>query len=113
MTQNGVFANPPKDRRGNPIIKEKYLESLLKDSTEYKGIYICKKGFGFAPYTSFEQGLIRNNDDFVQGGLARLLEDSKENPAENLRKISSPVAYRRGIDVCGLNQVKKPTRRIF
>lgn len=110
-TSKGVFANPPKDKQGNPIIDEKILRSYLNKSTKVNGVYLGEDYFGFAPYGTFATGE-QNSDTFARGGLARILEHTEKEVAENLKMISSPKNYSRGVDVGGFDDVKKPLLRI-
>lgn len=68
--------------------------------------------FGFAPYESFNQG-VQDCDTFAEGGLARLLEHADGKTAENLRKITSPKFYKRGVNVYGFDgDIKEPVLRV-
>lgn len=105
-TSEGVFANPPKDAQGNPITNERILMQLLNGIEETNGIYLVEdntslRDFGYAPYKSFTRG-IQGCDAFTRGGLARLLEHTKEEVAKNLREIVSPKLSDPGVDVWGV-----------
>ncbi|MDD5650495.1 MAG: hypothetical protein PHF86_08785 [Candidatus Nanoarchaeia archaeon] len=94
----GVFANPPKDKQGNPIIDENILKSYLNNIKKVNGIYLCENDFGFAPYDSFKQGL-QDGNAFAKGGLARLLEHTSEKTAKNFNEIASSKFYKDGVNV--------------
>jgi len=115
-TSEGVFANPPKDKQGNPIIEEKILKSYLKNSEEVNGIWLYNgkdaRDFGFAPYGTITIG-VQDCDTFAQGGLARLFEHTKEKTARNLREIASYENYPYGVDIMGFDEVKKPDLRLI
>ncbi len=106
-TSEGVFANPPKDSKGNLVIDEQTLKKYLDKAEKANGIYFLKNDFGFAPYETFRKGL-QDSGDFTEGGLARLLEHTKEKTAKNLRKISSNKFYKRAANVFGFDEVKEP-----
>lgn len=103
-TLEGVFANTKET-------DESALKSLLKKCTKFNGIYLGENGFGFAPYETFKQG-VQESEEFAEGGLARLLEHSEGKAAENLRAISSPKFYRRGVNVINFDKVKEPVSRV-
>jgi hypothetical protein len=112
----GVFANPPKDANGNPIIDENILMQFLNGIEETNGIYLAEnnanlRNFGFAAYESFERG-VQDCDTFANGGLARLLEYTREKTAKNLREIASPKLYQRGVNVWGFDLVSEPILRV-
>lgn len=118
-TSEGVFVNPPKDEKGKPIINKKVLKNYLnmvKPLKVNKGkIYVVSdsenlRDFGFADYDSFVRG-VQDCDTFSQGGLARVLEHT-EDEAKNLRIIASPKFYKKGVNVFGFDEVKKPVLRI-
>lgn len=106
-TQEGVFANPPKDEQGNPVTNEDKLKSLLNNAEKVNGIYLSDNDFGFAPYETFEHGT-QKSEVFAQGGLARLLEHTYEKSAENLKKISSKEFYPKGVRVLFFNPAIDP-----
>ena len=114
-TSEGVFANPPEDAERNPVISEQVLKSHLNGAEKINGIWLYNgqdsRDFGFAPYESFTRGA-QDCETFSQGGLARLFEHTKEKIAGNLKEISSPKFYRRGVDVWGFDEVKEPTLRV-
>ncbi|MDP2628385.1 MAG: hypothetical protein Q8P15_00620 [Nanoarchaeota archaeon] len=103
-TQDGVFANTSET-------KESVLKSMLDKCEKVNGIYLGENDFGFAPYKTFETG-VQDCDTFSQGGLARVLEHTKEKTAENLRTIASPKFYKRGVNVWGFDKVKEPILRV-
>lgn len=114
-TSEGVYANPPKDEKGNPTIDEKILKSFLDKSKKVNGIWLYlgddpnARDFGFAPQESFE--FVRGNlcyPTFAKGGLARVLEHTKETTAENLSEIASYKNYSGGVNVYGFYCVKDP-----
>jgi len=106
-TSEGIFANPPKDAQGNPIIDEKILKSYLNDSKKVNGIYLGENDFGVAPYETFERG-VQDSGKFAEGGLARILEHTMKKVAKNLKVISSSENYSNGVNVLGFDQGKKP-----
>lgn len=117
-TSEGVFANPPKDTQRNTIIDEKILKSYLNKVKPVKvgkgKIYIVSdtenlKDFGFIEYDSFKRG-VQDCDEFVNGGLARILEHSEES--KNLKSISSPKFYKRGVNVWNFDKVKQPVLKV-
>lgn len=110
-TSEGVFANPPKDAQGNPTIDEKTLKRLINNARKVNGIYVAENDFGFAPYGTFQRG-VQEGGDFAEGGLARVLEHTEGNKAENLGIITSPKFYKKGVDVYGFGEVKEPVSRV-
>ena len=103
-TQDGVFTN-------TQITDEKELKQLLNGAKKVNGIYLLNNKIGFAPYKTFERG-VQDCDTFVRGGLARVLEHSEKDVAENLRTIASSKFYPKGIHVFGLNEVKEPILKV-
>src|SRR3989344_3421716 len=110
-TSEGVFANPPKDEDGNPIVDEKILKSFLNGIEPVNGIYLCENDFGFASCETFQTG-IQDSETFSRGGLARLLEHTEKPVAENIGKISSLKNYKAGVNVWGFDKVKEPLLRV-
>jgi len=110
-TQEGVYANPPRDKNGKSITKETELKSLLDNSKKVGEIYLCENGFGFAPYESFNTG-IQDSKTFSQGGLARLLEYTQEQSAPNFQKISSKENYKLGVNIWGFKPLEKPSLKV-
>ena len=110
-TSEGVFVNPPKDKKGNPITDEKSLKSYLNKAKKVNGIYLHEKDFGFAPYESFKRG-VQDCDTFADGGLARILEHTGEKTARNLRAIASPKFYKKGVNIWRFDDVEEPTLRV-
>ena len=110
-TSEGVYTNPPKDAQGNFTNDEKTLKGLLNKCKKVNGIYLSDNDFGFAPYETFEQGT-KDCDAFVKGGLARLLEHTKDKEAKNLRKIVSPKPFNREVNVWGFEEIKPSFRRV-
>jgi len=110
-TSEGVFANPPKDKQGNPIIDEQTLKSYLNNSKKVNGIWLYNgedaRDFGFAPYETFTEGE-QDCDLFVEEGLARVLEHTSEKQAKNFREIASYENYPDGVNIVGFDGVKKP-----
>ncbi|MBI2107134.1 hypothetical protein HYT57_04055 [Candidatus Woesearchaeota archaeon] len=92
-TSEGVFVNPPKNARRNPITDKKTLKYLLNRTKKVNGIYLGENDFGFAPYETFEYGE-QDCDTFVKGGLARVLEHTEKKVAEKLREISPPNIHK-------------------
>lgn len=113
-TSEGVFVNPPKDEQGNPLCDEAKLKKLLDGAQKVNGIYIVKnpalRDFGFAPYKTFKQG-VQKAGDFIEGGLARVLEHST-GKAEKLGVVASPQFYRRGVDVLEFGPAEEPILRV-
>jgi len=118
-TSDGVFANPPKDDKGNTITDEEKLKSFLngvKPIQLGKGkIYIVSnannlKDFGFAEYNSFIRGF-QDAGDFIEGGLSRVLEHT-EKSAENFKEIASKKNYPGGVDVWGFDSVNTPALKV-
>ncbi len=103
-TQNGVFTNTTET-------DETRLKQLLNGVEKVNGIYLLENGVGFAPYKSFERGE-QDCDTFAQGGLARVLEHTHEKTATDLREIASPKFYKKGVNVLGFNEVKKPVLKV-
>lgn len=111
VASEGVYANPPRDVRGDPIIDEQTLKLYLNGVTPVNGIRLLGNGFGFAPYETFETG-VQDCDFFAEGGLARVLEHTNEKTAKKLREIASPKFYKRGVNVFGFDKVKEPALRV-
>ena len=107
-TSEGVFANPPKDAKGKLITDERALKSFLTTDKKSNGIYLLDNDFGFAPYETFKLEL-QNGDTFAQGGLARVLEHTKEKTAKNLRTIVSRKSDEYMVFVSGGFDIKGPT----
>ena len=111
--QDGVYAN-------TQIIDEAKLKALRDKCKEFNGIWLLPNGqiqgvrdFGFAPYETFEKqrdGI--SYEDFARQGLARVLEHTEKQVAENLRVIASDKGYKRGVSVWGFDNVKEPIARI-
>ncbi len=109
-TDEGIFTNPPRYKNGTPKYDNKTLKSYLDKVEPIKigkgKVYIVPdsenlRDFGFAEYDSFKTG-VQNCDTFVKGGLARVLEHTKDE-AKNLRKITSIEFYEGGISVRNFN----------
>lgn len=113
-TSDGVYANVPKDNQGKPITDTDTLKAMLKDTNKVKvkngHIYLGKNDFGFAEYSTFEQGK-QDCDTFAESGLGRVLEHT-EGPAQKLRVIASPKHYKRGVNVVYFEPVKEPVVRV-
>jgi len=110
-TSEGVYANPPKDAQGNPIVDEKELKQLLKRKKKVNGIYLLDNNLAFIPYESFTTG-VQDTDTFARSGLARGLEYVAEAETFNLKLISSKENYPRGVNVWGFDSVDKPVLRV-
>jgi len=110
-TSEGVFVNPLKDIQGNPIIDEQTLKFYLNKYIKVNGIYLGENDFGFASYETFERG-IQDSGKFAEGGLARILEHTREKVAKNLKAISSSKNYPKGVKVWGFDKVKEPVLRV-
>jgi len=111
-TPEGVFVNPPRDKKGDIIIiDEKILKSCLNNSKKINGIWLCDSkdalDFGFAPYETFTREE-QDCDTFARGGLARVLEHTSKKQAKNLREIASTKFHKMGVAVWGFDDVKKP-----
>ncbi|MEK6893088.1 MAG: hypothetical protein AABX07_02700 [Nanoarchaeota archaeon] len=114
-TADGVWANPL-DFQGKPIQNESILKGSLEDCKRIevkdgKHIYIGNNGFGFAEYGTFDLG-IQSGDDFANGGLARILENTSDSTAKNLRVIADKSNYKLGVNVFGFDSVKEPIVRV-
>ncbi len=110
-SSEGVYANPPLDKNGEPITDEKILKNYLNDAIITNGIYLFQNGkveslrdFGFAPYDSFRTGE-QDMGQFLYDGLARLLEHTGEKKAVNLGFIVKN--YLPGVNVCGFESAEK------
>ena len=103
-TKEGVFTN-------TQITNEEKLKSLLIKAEKVKGIYLIDDIMAFAPYESFQRG-VQDCDTFAQGGLARALEHTSENVANNLREITSHKHYKGGVNVWDFDDVKKPILKV-
>jgi hypothetical protein len=90
-TQEGVFTN-------TRLIDENQLKQLLNKCEKVNGIYLGENDLGFVPYETFETGF-QDSDTFTRGGLARGFEHTRAKIAENLRVITSPKLYKRGVGV--------------
>ena len=100
-TSEGYFVNPPKDSQGKPITNEKALKGIK--TKKINGIYLGSNDFGFAPFSTFEQGE-QDSSKFVEGGLARILEHTEDKKAGKLSVISDPKLYDLGVDVFEFNR---------
>jgi len=113
--QEGVWANLPQDGEGKLITDERELKKSLGKAQRIKVgsgyIYLGDNDFGFAEYGTFASG-IQDADTFVQGGLARVLEHTPEQAAENLKLIASERDYSNGVFVWVFNSVKKPVLKV-
>lgn len=121
--QDGVYATVHRDGKGAICTDESELRKLRDKAKKVNGIWIlentpelARKGirdFGFADYETFDrQRYGISCEDFAKGGLARILEHTKGEVAENLRKIASPDNYKLGVSVWGFEDVKEPTARV-
>ena len=119
-TSEGVFANPPLDGQGKPIMDEKELKKLLNRAEPIKlngdhSLYIIDnsktlRDFGFAEYDTFQRD-VQDANTFVNGGLARLLEHTQE-PAKVLAGISDKKNYPKGVNVWEFGPVESPVLRV-
>lgn len=109
-TSEGVFANVPRDEKGNKITDEEVLKSFLKTDKKVNGIWLLNNDFGFASYETFRQG-IQDAGDFAESGLARVLEHA-ERTAEKLKEITSKKNYSIGVNICGFDSVKTSVLRV-
>ncbi|MFH1358650.1 MAG: hypothetical protein ABIH37_02055 [archaeon] len=113
-TSEGVFANPF-DEQGNPLTDKKTLKLKLNGVKPIKvgkgNIYLCENGLAFAEYDSFKQG-VQSSEDFSRSGLARILEHTEQETAENLEAISSPKNYKLGVNVFGFEPIQESVLRV-
>jgi len=113
-TQDGVFTNP-RDKQGKRTNNKETLKSLLKGAEKIKigsgHIYLCKSGMAFAESNTFRQGE-QDSKTFTRSGLAKALEHTEEEIAGNLRKISSPKMYNRGVKVSGFDLTQESREAI-
>ena len=106
----GVFANTKETDKSTLI-------SLLGKCTKVNGIYLYQgddpqlRDFGVAPYETFEQG-VQDCDTFARSGLARVLEHTEKDVANSFKEIASPRFYKRGVNVFGFDEVKKPIQKV-
>ncbi|MFA4887850.1 MAG: hypothetical protein WC595_06590 [Candidatus Nanoarchaeia archaeon] len=112
LTSEGVFANPPKNNLGNPITEERKLKSYLKDAKKVNGIYLGKDDFGFASYETFTRNL-QDHNDFVLGGLARILEYTEEKVANKFRFMASSNTCKEGFLVGFPKEVTSPVSTVL
>lgn len=97
-TSQGVFVNVT----GNE--DEATLKGYLERRDKLDDMCFSRKKAGvvFAPYESFKTG-VQEAGDFVEGGLARVLEQTAQK-AENMSVITSK--YPRGVNVWGFEPAK-------
>ena len=105
-TKDGVAVNVA---NANDIAGQ--LKSAQKIKVGKGHIYLGTNDFGFAEYKTFERG-VQNCDTFAQGGLARVLEHTPEQIAQNLRAIASPKLYKRGVNVLGFDPINELVSRV-
>ncbi|MBU2503817.1 MAG: hypothetical protein KJ879_02070 [Nanoarchaeota archaeon] len=103
-TSEGVFTN-------TALTDENFLKGLLNATKKVNGIYLIDSKTAFAPYETFKSGE-QDSETFCEGGLARALEHTEEEVAENFKEISSLKHYRRGVNVLGFDGVKEPVSRV-
>jgi hypothetical protein len=103
-TEEGVFTNTQETDK-------EALKGMLDRAKRVNGIYLLDNSVAFAPYETFETG-VQEAGKFAKDGLARALEHTTEQVAENLRTISDSKHYKLGVDVCGFNPVEQPISRI-
>jgi hypothetical protein len=90
LGSEGVYVNPLKDEKGEPITDEKFLKASLSECKKVGNVWLYQgdvKGaldFGYAPLETFKDGE-QDLGDFLNSGLARVLENSRT--PKNLRKI--------------------------
>lgn len=121
IMSEGIFVNLPRSLTENTEILindgkilKRYLNGVKPIKVNKGHIYIVPdslnlKDFGFASYETFDIG-IQDNDTFVQGGLARILEHTKEKKAQNLKAITSH--NNRRVNVKGFRYLEEPFLRI-
>lgn len=85
------------------------MKSFLTADKKDRGIYLLGNDFGYAGYETFKQG-VQDAGDFIEGGLARVLEAS-QNP-KALKEVSSKKNYPRGVNVWGFDYVSAPLLRV-
>src|SRR3989338_51496 len=111
----GVWANPPVADNGEPIVDAKTLNALRDRATKLGvkngDIYVGEDGFGFVDYGLFTRD-VQDADTFVTEGLARVLENTTEPIARNLKTIADKANYPRGVNVWGFDPVKTPALKI-
>lgn len=120
LSSEGVFVNPPKypienkidgnptEISGKPISNEFTLRKFLNKAKKIRKIWLYEEkdapNFGFAPYDSFEQGVIPC-EKFCEGGLARVLEHTYDKKAVQLSRVFSDNFYTGGIS-CFFRNIK-------
>jgi hypothetical protein len=114
-TGEGVWANPL-DAQGMLVEDENVLKKRLKNCRKIgvrngNHIYIGNGGFGFAEYGTFDLGK-QSEEDFANGGLARVLENTSEPVATNLRAIADKSNYENGVRVMSFEPVKSSILRV-
>ncbi|MEK6899342.1 MAG: hypothetical protein AABW79_04575 [Nanoarchaeota archaeon] len=117
-TNEGVFANPPKDEQGDPITNEAILKQYLNGISPIKTgkgqVYLVEnsenlRDFGFADYASFERG-VQEQDVFLEGGLARILEHAPKTKI--LKLIACKTNYPRGVNVYAFEPTKESILKV-
>ncbi len=103
-TSEGVFVNTAETD------KEK-LKALLDKATKVNEIYVCEGDVAFVSYDTFKWGT-QEAERFIEGGLARVLEETTGNIAENFIKIASKENYPLGVNVTGFGPVEDPALRV-
>jgi len=96
-TDYHVFSNPPKDECGNYITDETELMAKVGDTEEFDGVFFNEEGLGYCLTSSFKKGE-QSSETFARGGLARLLEGTRESVAGKLGSMSS-ADYPLGVNV--------------
>ncbi|MDO8460330.1 MAG: hypothetical protein Q7S74_04430 [Nanoarchaeota archaeon] len=107
-TSEGIYVNPPKSEKGEVLTDDRKLKEYLTQKAKKNNIYLMENDFAFAPYESFKHD-VQDSGDFVEGGLARALEYTKEKKAKMLEAIVNPKVFNLGVNVFGFEQVKEPT----
>jgi len=90
-TPEGIYTNTSE-------IDEDILKSWLNGVEKVNGIYLINDKMAFAPRDSYKIG-IQETEEFVEGGLARVLEHTDAKVAENLARIASTKKFKGGTNV--------------
>jgi hypothetical protein len=83
IEEEGVYVNIPRNSKGSLIDDKRIISSKLEKAQKVNGIFFCENGLGFAPFETFKIGE-QDYETFARGGLARVLEQTKEGIAKKL-----------------------------